>query len=196
MAFGLGLLASTSVGWAQAQSPSDAEATARPTSVPGPVRPPSPALASSLDSAPPPPASGAAGSSTKVAGQLAPSREGRSALPWVLFCLGGAGFIVGATAGVLAMDKHSSLSEVCPGTYCPPSTRDDLDSYHGLSTLSTAGFVVGGAAIVAGVVLFLTSPKGDRALTHVTRWPSRAEPATVGLGSMLSPGTLGILGHF
>jgi hypothetical protein len=96
----------------------------------------------------------------------------------------------------MAMNKHSTLSETCPATYCPPTARGDLDSYHTLGALSTAGFTVGGAALLASVVLFLAQAKVDRTPTHATRSALPSEPTTIGERSMIFPGTLGIIGHF
>jgi hypothetical protein len=108
----------------------------------------------------------------------------------------GAGLIFGAATGLMAMNKYSALSEICPAMYCPPSARGDVDSYHTLGALSTAGFIVGGAAVIASVVLFLAQAKVDRTPTHLARSDPPGKPATICEGSMFLPGALGILGHF
>ena len=72
--------------------------------------------------------------------------------------VGGAGLAVGAITGGIAMGQHSELSEVCPNEQCPMSQESDLDAYNTTSTVSTVGFVAGGALAALGLVLVLTAP--------------------------------------
>lgn len=84
-------------------------------------------------------------------------------LGFVAIGLGGAGLGLGAITGGLALSKHSSLIDQCPSGHCKPSQQaslqSDVDSYHTLGALSTAGFIAGGALLGAGVILVLTAPK-------------------------------------
>ncbi len=79
--------------------------------------------------------------------------------------LGGAGLAVGAITGGLALSKHSSLVSQCSGGHCYDTQKaalsGDVDSYHTLGTVSTAGFIAGGVLAAGGLVLVLTSPKGS-----------------------------------
>src|SRR5580658_7740380 len=67
---------------------------------------------------------------------------------------GGVGIATGAVAGVLAIGKHSTLAGECPAD-CKQS---DIDSYHAIGAISTAGFIAGGVLAGAGLVLILTAP--------------------------------------
>jgi hypothetical protein len=75
--------------------------------------------------------------------------------------VGGAGLIMGAVTGGLALSKHSSISSDCPNGTCAntASNHSDVNSYTLLGNLSTAGFVVGGALAVTGIILVATAPK-------------------------------------
>ncbi len=103
--------------------------------------------------------------------------------------VGGAGLVVGAITGVLALGKHSTLATACPGGACPASANesDTISSYHSMATISTIGFIAGGVLAAGGAVLFFTAPHGNGA------------PAT-GTGPSVQPfvglGTIGAVGRF
>ena len=109
-----------------------------------PVALPPPQTTAPIASAPPPAAS--------------PS-DGRKTAAIVAFGVGGAGLVLGAVTGVLAIGKHSDIKSACGGSTCPSSEASDISSYKTMGTLSTVGFVVAGAGAAAGVVLVLTAPK-------------------------------------
>ncbi|MET0410600.1 MAG: hypothetical protein ABW217_04865, partial [Polyangiaceae bacterium] len=48
---------------------------------------------------------------------------------------------------------------VCP-LGVPQSVRDDVESYNSLRTLSTVGWIAGGALMVGGVGLLIALPEG------------------------------------
>ena len=73
---------------------------------------------------------------------------------------GGAGILTGAVTGGLAMSTRSS-TEGCEGTVCPPSARDNVDTYNRYRTISTIGFIAGGALAATGAVLILTAPSSS-----------------------------------
>lgn len=77
----------------------------------------------------------------------------------VAFGVGGAGLIVGAVTGFIAMGKHSDLEGKCPDGKCPADAQGDVDSYKSMGTISTVGFIVGGIGVAAGAVLWFTAPK-------------------------------------
>lgn len=107
----------------------------------------------------------------------------QSTLGIVGLAAGGAGLILGAVTGGMAMGKHGDLEDACgPTGQCDSAQQDNLDSYRLLGTVSTAGFIAGGVLAAVGTVLLVTAPSGaDEA-------GSRTGPAPVAV-------ELG-LGHF
>lgn len=75
------------------------------------------------------------------------------------FALGGAGIAVGGVFGILAMTKQNQLSSDCEERRCGPDNKDNLDTYRTYGMASTIGFVAGGVATAAGVVLVLVRPQ-------------------------------------
>ena len=99
--------------------------------------------------------------------QVEPS-DGGSILPilgWTAIGVGGAGLILGAVTGGLALGKHGELSDNCgDGGVCAPDQQDNLDSFHTMGTISTIGFIAGGVLAATGVVLLIVAPSdGDEA---------------------------------
>jgi hypothetical protein len=100
--------------------------------------------------------------------------------------VGGAGIVLGAVAGGIALAKHGELAKKCP----PPSgncdgsvTQGDLDSFRGVANGATAGFVLGAALAATGIVLMVTAPK--------------AKPAAgAWITPLVGPGALGLQGGF
>ena len=114
------------------------------------------------------------------------SKSSQKTIGFVALGVGGAALAVGAVTGLLALGKHSTLQDACPNGVCPAGQQSDLDSYHTMGTISTIGFIAGGAGVIAGTVLILTAPKSAPAATasrgpHVTPF--------VGLGSVGAFGT-------
>ena len=92
--------------------------------------------------------------------------------------LGGAGLAFGAVTGALAVSKHGSLTSSCQNGICDATiTKADLDGFRLVSTLSTVGFLAGGALAVSGVVLLLTAPKNASVAPSVSFF---AGPAALG----------------
>lgn len=134
-------------------------ATVAPPSVAPPIAPP-----------PAPAADKAPGSGRRIAG-------------FALLGVGGAGLVMGAVTGGLAVKQHGDLATACGGGKCPESAYGKLDSYHLLGTLSTVGLVVGAASAGAGAILVLTAPKAS---------PKNAAFVTPVIG----PAYLGVEGSF
>ncbi len=121
-----------------------------------------------LDFAAPPPSVAAPPPPTKPAG---PSPEldrgsepgsGQRTLGLIVGGVGVVGVAAGAVTGLMASGKRSDLEKQCGDDLeCPPSAWDDADSYNGLRTVSTVGFIGGAVCLVAGGVLFLTAPSGS-----------------------------------
>jgi len=101
--------------------------------------------------------------------------------------VGGVGLAVGAVFGGLAIGNKSSLQGECKGTACPPSASGDVDSFNRNTTASTVGFAVGGAVVVAGVVLLVTA-KGQPA--------APAPAAGLSIRPWVGPGAGGVSGSF
>jgi len=83
---------------------------------------------------------------------------------WVTLAVGGAGLAVGGITGGLALGKKSDLESNanCVDTRCAPSETDAVDSYNGMNTISTIGFISGGVLAATGIVLLVTAPRGTR----------------------------------
>lgn len=101
--------------------------------------------------------------------------------------VGGAGVLVGAITGFVALGKHGDLSDACPGGTCPSDKQSDVDSYKTMGTVSTVSFIVGGVGLAAGAVLWFTAPK-ESAKSGSSHW------ATV--SPYVGPGSAGVTGRF
>jgi hypothetical protein len=94
----------------------------------------------------------------------------RRTLAWVGIAAGGAGIVVGAITGALAMGSRSSASS-SPCASGPCSAGDlstyssDRDSFYTMGTVSTVSFIAGAVLAGAGVVLLVTSPRERPATT-------------------------------
>jgi hypothetical protein len=111
-------------------------------------------------------------------------------LAYVAFGVGGAGLVFGAVTGALALGKHGDLADKCPNDRCPNALGDEVDSFRTMGTLSTIGFIVAGAGIAAGTVLWITAPKKEPA-------PGAARSASyVSVRPYLSLGGGGVAGTF
>ncbi len=76
---------------------------------------------------------------------------------WVTLGVGGAGLVVGALFGGLAIGSKSAAR--CEGAFCDPNA---LDRARMQATVSTVGFVVGGVLAAAGLTLVLVAPRGKK----------------------------------
>jgi hypothetical protein len=114
------------------------------------------------------------------------SASSRRKVGFAGIAIGGAGLIVGAITGGIALSKHSSLVTACPNGHCPAGSEatnnSAISSYDTVGNVSTAMFVVGGVFAVTGIVLVATA-----------RTPS-TQSAYV--APVLSPGFSGLTGKF
>ena len=82
---------------------------------------------------------------------------------FVALGVGAAGLLVGGITGGLALGKHGDITKSCPEGHCAPGQeamfKPEIDSYNTMGTISTIGFIAGGALAATGVVLMLTAPK-------------------------------------
>jgi hypothetical protein len=124
---------------------------------------------------------------TSSRGEPAASRGSvQRAVGWITVGVGGAGLVLGSVTGMLALSKRSSLQD---STDCSPVDRNsctvsrasDVDTYNGMRTISSVGFIAGGVLTAAGVTLLLTAPKRDMKPT-AQLW--------------LTPSSVGIYGGF
>lgn len=86
-------------------------------------------------------------------------------LGWVGVGVGTAGVLVGSIFGAMTLSRTSTIDEHCQGSVCDPVGLAANDDAYGSATASTVGFVVGGLALAAGVVLLLTAPPRRPAAT-------------------------------
>jgi PEGA domain len=114
-----------------------------------------------------------------------PPPPGRSPLKAVGLAgigVGGAGLILGAIAGGMALGKHGELQKICPSGHCTDQ-QSAITSYDLVGGLATAGFVAGGILAATGVVLVIVAPR-ERA--HETAW----------IAPRIGPGYAGVEGRF
>jgi hypothetical protein len=82
-------------------------------------------------------------------------------LGWAALGLGIAGLGVGAGFVVINRSKRSDANDLCPGGLCPLADKNQIQSLDQqadtAATVSWVAFGVGGAALVTGIVLLLTS---------------------------------------
>ena len=105
--------------------------------------------------------------------------------------VGVVGAVVGTIFGVRSFGKSSDSEAHC--TTGMPDLCDDMglelrSDATEAANVSTVAFVLGGAAVVAGVVLFVAAPSGDASASGRVRLGVR-------VGSMAGPSTTGILLH-
>lgn len=138
-----------------------------------------PAVAAAPTNPPPAPAnSPPAPPSTSAPPAPAAVDEHRSPVPWIV---GGAGVValgVGTVFGLKAISNADDARELCPNGQCnDPAGQKAADDAHTQATISNVAFIVGGAAVATGVVLYFTLPKQR---TQVGMVPM-ADQTTLGL---------------
>jgi len=70
------------------------------------------------------------------------------------FSIGAIGLAVGVVGGIGAISAKSDLDDQCSGKTCPRSAEDDLDAFDRNGVLSTVGFAVGAAGLLAGGIFW------------------------------------------
>ncbi len=74
--------------------------------------------------------------------------------------LGGASLVIGSALGLVAMSKNNTAKTACPGVQCSDMAGVTAAQQAGtFADASTAMFVIGGAAVAAGVIVILTTPR-------------------------------------
>jgi hypothetical protein len=104
--------------------------------------------------------------------------------------VGVAGLAAGAVFGLMARSIWKDVEDNCfdleQGTYCPEPFYSDQTDARTYASLSTITFAVGGAALVAGAILYFTAPRAGK-----TERPGAAVtlvPTTDGAALVLSGG--------
>lgn len=97
---------------------------------------------------------------------------------WTLIGFGAAGLVVGTATGAVTLGHKSTIDAECIDRSCSPEGLDAVRTAQVTGAVSTAGFVVGAAAVAAGTVVLVLSDDdavqlsgGSRlALSWRTRW--------------------------
>jgi hypothetical protein len=112
---------------------------------------PAPPSATPPSPAPPPPAPAPAPSSPGSTQRL---------LGVIVGGVGIVGVGVGSVFGLLAMSQNNSIGGHCNGNVCDSTGVSTVNQARTDATVSTVGFVAGGALLAGGIVLYLTAPRG------------------------------------
>jgi hypothetical protein len=124
----------------------------------------------------------------------APSpRSPNHAAAYVALSLGTVGLATGGVLGILAMKRHQSLEQACPGNVCPPEKQQALTSAKQLGNFSNIAFGVGATGIALGTVLLFTVGGGEseRASAQAPRFAGISRPAVA-----VGPGQVELSGAF
>ncbi|MBI4699603.1 MAG: hypothetical protein HY744_00310 [Deltaproteobacteria bacterium] len=114
---------------------------------------------------------------------------GISPLVWVGFGVGAAGLVTGTVTGILTLSQASDVMDQCPDGVCREAQREDYDGAMTLAHVSTAGFVVGAAGILAGAVCLTVLGGGADTEAPAAQTGLVLRPA-------VGPGTAGLVGRF
>ena len=88
----------------------------------------------------------------------------------VAYRVGGAGIAsaaFGAVAGILALNRNASSTDICPddGVCRDAGARSDSRAAGDWATVSTVGFIAGAALLAAGAILYVVAPGSSSAST-------------------------------
>ena len=84
-----------------------------------------------------------------------------------------AGIVVGSVFGAMTLSKVSAANKHCSTEvtpHCDPEGRKLYADATTTANVSNVAMAVGGAAVIGGVVLFLTAPAGATAKAESARW--------------------------
>jgi len=133
----------------------------------------------------------AEGESPRILVELKPARESGSVVPAAITLgLGAVGLGIGVVTGALSLSKVGDLDNRCPDRRCAPEDQVTADHARTLGTVSTVGFIAGGALAAAGVVLLVLRPSGDEPAAAAAQ--GKGPRVTVGAG----PGAILVRGTF
>jgi hypothetical protein len=101
-----------------------------------------------------------------------------------LSALGGAGLVVGAITGGLALGEKSSLDGAgCSGGHCPTSQQDAVSRYNTMRLVSGGALIAGGVVAATGIALAVAGSRAG-AKAAQARWSP-----WIGLGAVGLEGT-------
>ncbi len=132
-----------------------------------PVPTPAPPTSASTTPAPMPPSQ-----PEPAPDQIKANGSTQKTIGVVALGVGAAGILVGGITGGLAVGKHGDITKSCPDGHCPKGSEatynPEIDSYTTMGTISTIGFLAGGALAATGMVLMLTAPKKRTTQASIT----------------------------
>jgi hypothetical protein len=120
---------------------------------------------------------------TTESAQTAPRATSRAVTAaYVAFGLGAAAFATGGVFGALALSGRSDVENECPRKICPPSSRETLNSTRTYGTASTIAFAAGAGFVIAGAILWFTSPSSpsDERIARTARVAPWVGPTSAG----------------
>jgi hypothetical protein len=117
--------------------------------------------------------------------------KGSKTVGYVLLGVGGAGVVVGSIFGGLALGTRKTLDSACPPAkdQCPASADGDIKSLKSQATVSTVGFIVGGAGLLSGLIVLVASKSPT---TGESEQPSRR----ASIEPLIGPSSIGLAGAF
>ncbi len=96
---------------------------------------------------------------------------------------------VGTAFGFVAKSKNDDSNAQCSGSACTARGLELTDSARSAATVSTITFVVGGAAVAGGILLYVLAPRGSSSTSASrTRDRLRVTPVFSAAGAGLSVG--------
>ncbi len=100
---------------------------------------------------------------------------------WAVTAVGGAVLIGGGIVGGAMLSSDSDLVKKCDDGVCDPEERDALDKRDNLALTADILYVVGGAAVVAGVIMVIVGAKnGEKEEDRDVAFTPSAGPGFVG----------------
>jgi hypothetical protein len=147
----------------------------------------------------PAPSSGTGAASATEPGADTSGSKGsmNKTLAIVAFGVGGAGLVVGAITGGIALGKAGDLKDKCGADKsCPPSEQSNVDSYKSVGTISTIGFIVAGVGGVTGLVLLLTAPKESASAASTSHYATVKHDGGLAMTPYFGGTSAGVTGHF
>jgi hypothetical protein len=104
--------------------------------------------------------------------------SGQRVAAYLIGGIGVSGIAVGIVTGALVLDKKRTVDDGCVGTVCTKDGMAAANDARPLALASNLGFIIGGGALITGVVLYFTAPSAPRT-GRATPWVS-ADAAPLG----------------
>jgi hypothetical protein len=142
----------------------------RPETAPGAIPPPPPTAPLPPPEAVPPKV-GVSAPERPAGDEATPGWTTQKITGVALMGASAVGGVLGAVFTVQAHSKEAALDALCPSRVnCSDSLAPNLSSYHSVSNAALASFLVGGAFLGTGVVVYVTAPKA-KAPSHAYLTP-------------------------